>query len=139
MISRTARYALRAVLFIAEHEGEGFVSVREMTEELDVPQNYLSKTLHRLAGAGVLRSVRGPRGGFRLVAPPAELRLERILEAVDPLEGTDKRCLLGRAECSVEEPCAAHGRWCHVRETVEAFFSETTVADLIGAGRAVSP
>ncbi len=59
MISRTAGYALRAVLSIAQNEGEGPVRVNDMAATLDLPRNYLSKTLHLLARARVLTSTRG--------------------------------------------------------------------------------
>ena len=62
LLSQTSEYALRAVLYIAECDGP--VSVGEIAEAVGVPQNYLSKTLHQLARAGVLRSARGPAGGL---------------------------------------------------------------------------
>ena len=65
MLSRTAEYALRAVLFLADR-GEP-TNVDLIAERLGVPRNYLSKTLHRLAREGVLTSTRGQGGGFRLV------------------------------------------------------------------------
>lgn len=114
---------------------------------LDVPQNCLSKTLHQLARAGVLRSVRGPRGGFHLAVPlavpPARLTLARVTEPFD--EVGERHCLLGRAQCGDRYPCAAHSRWSAVSDSLQAFFRDTTVADLMsddarsGARRSVSP
>ena len=132
MLSRTARYALRAAVYIAERQEETPVSVQDLARELDIPRNYLSKTLHRLAQAGVLTSTRGPGGGFRLSRPAAEVALQEVVAGVEPVESTEARCLLGRAQCSEDDPCAAHGRWCVVREQMETFFSETTLADLAG-------
>ena len=71
-ISGTTQYALRAVLFVAEHGSDEPVRVDAIAAALNVPRNYLSKTLHTLARAGVLRSGRGPRGGFQLVDRPDE-------------------------------------------------------------------
>ena len=130
MISKTARNALRAVLCIAEREATGPVSARALARELDLRHNYLSKTLYRLVRADLLRATRGRGGGYLLALPAGQLALGRIVEAIDP-DGTRRRCLLGRPECSEINPCAMHGRWCDVREAVDRFFAETTVGDLL--------
>ncbi|NIP95431.1 MAG: Rrf2 family transcriptional regulator, partial [Akkermansiaceae bacterium] len=93
-------------------------------------RNYLSKTLHRLAQTGLLVSVRGPGGGFQLAQPPEEIPLRRVVEAVEPPDGAESRCLLGRARCNPDDPCAAHARWCEVTERVDHFFGETMLADI---------
>ncbi len=72
MLSQTAEYALRTVLYLAARQGDGLFRVSEIAEELGIPQNYLSKTLHILARAGVLHSSRGKHGGFRLAKPANE-------------------------------------------------------------------
>lgn len=130
MISKTARNALRAVLYIAEREASGPVSAIALSQELDLHHNYLSKTLYRLVRGGLLQATRGRGGGYLLALPAAELSLGRVVEAIDP-EGPERRCLLGRPECSESDPCAMHGRWCEVREAIDRFFSETTVSDLL--------
>ena len=130
MLSRTAKYALRAAVYLAERYEDAPLSVRDMADDLEVPRNYLSKTLHRLVQAGVLTSTRGPGGGFGLRLTPDEVALKDVVEAVEPPEGSESRCLLGRARCSEEDPCAAHGRWCGIRDQLETFFGETTLADL---------
>ena len=115
---------------MAERDEDSPVSVRDMAEDLGVPRNYLSKTLHRLARAGVLLSTRGPGGGFRLGQPPGRVSLREVIDAVEPVAGGESQCLLGRSRCSEEDPCAAHGRWCVIRDELETFFGETTLADL---------
>ena len=130
MISKTARIALRAVLRIAERDPPGPVSARALAWELDLPQNYLSKTLYRLVKDGLLRATRGRGGGYLLASPAADIPLDRIVDAIDP-SGRERRCLLGRPECSEVHPCAMHGRWCEVREAIDRFFAETTVGDLL--------
>ena len=138
MISKTARNALRAVVRIAEGESSGPVSAKTLARELDLPQNYLSKTLYRLVQNGVLRAVRGRGGGYAVAIPAAELPLGQIVDAIDP-EGPERRCLLGRPECSEVNPCASHRRWCTVREAIDDFFAETTVGDLLLSPRVPVP
>lgn len=132
MLSRTAEYALRAVLFLTDR-GEP-TNVELIAERLGVPRNYLSKILHRLAREGVLTSTRGQGGGFRLAVAPDLLPLLRVVEPFDPISG-ERRCLLGRPQCSDANPCPAHHEWKSVSERVAEFFRERTVGDLL-RGRA---
>ena len=129
ILSQTAVYALKAVMYLAEVERGVPVRVDQMAKELDVPRNYLSKILHALARAGLLASTRGPKGGFQLVAKPEDLYLSEVVSHFDDV-GSGPGCLLGREQCSDENPCAAHLRWKDVSLAVKGFFGETTVADL---------
>lgn len=129
MLSRTGTYALRAVLFLARVPNGSRVPAARISRVLDVPENYLSKTLNRLAREGVLESTRGPRGGFRLAVPADELTL---LEVLDPFEslGPERPCLLGREHCDTESPCAAHHKWLKIARELQHFFGDTTVQEL---------
>ena len=135
-LPHTAEYALRAVSYIAEHETAGPVPVSAVAAALGAPQNYLSKTLHQLGALGVLRSVRGTHGGYRLGVPADSLRLADVVEPFLP--PVEHRCIMGHARCSDEAPCGAHWRWKEVNDTARAFFMELTLADLLVA-EATSP
>lgn len=130
LLSKTSRYALQATALLADRwSEERAIPVNELADVLGVPRNYLSKILHQLARAGVLSSERGPRGGFRLVAAPAEIRLIDVVGTVEP-GISERRCLLGRESCSDEDPCAAHERWRDASGEVARFLEETTLAEL---------
>jgi Rrf2 family protein len=129
-ISSTSQYALRAVLYVAQHGREAPVPVDAIAADLRVPRNYLSKTLHALARAGVLTSERGPRGGFRLARAARAITLADVAAPFDDL--TQRKCLLGRSTCGWKNPCSAHPRWEAVAAAQQAFFRGTTVADLLG-------
>ncbi len=134
MLSGTAEYALRAVVYLARENDLGkHVRANDLAEAVNVPRNYLSKILHELSRGGVLQSTRGKGGGFRLAVPPEELSLLHIVSLFDQI-GEQRRCLLGRLECSDRDPCPVHGRWKATAEQIAAFFRDTTVADVIGAG-----
>jgi Rrf2 family iron-sulfur cluster assembly transcriptional regulator len=135
-LSSTAQHAIRAVLYVAEHAESRPVRVDEIAAALGNPRNYLSKTLHALTRAGVLRSERGPKGGFQLVDAPAQLSIARIVAPFEPV--SQRRCLFGRPECGGRHPCAAHDRWSRVATGVERFFDDTTIADLLGEDTATS-
>ncbi|HSJ06133.1 MAG TPA: Rrf2 family transcriptional regulator [Longimicrobiales bacterium] len=131
MLSHTAEYALRAVLYIAQHEtDDGLVRNDSIAAALDVPRNYLSKILHTLARDGLLLSSRGPSGGFRLARDPDAIQLRQVVAPWDAVDGP-RSCILGRARCSDRNPCPAHGRWKDISEQVGVFFRKTTVGDLL--------
>jgi len=128
-ISGTTQYALRAVLYVAEHGASQPVRVDAIASALNLPRNYLSKTLHALSRAGVLRSERGPRGGFQLARDPSAVVLGEVAAPFDDL--MSRQCLLGRSRCGERNPCSVHSRWSAVSTALETFFRETTVADLL--------
>jgi Rrf2 family protein len=128
-ISGTSQYAIRAVVYVATHGADAPVGVGPIAAALQVPRNYLSKTLHALTRAGVLHSARGPRGGFQLAVLPERLTLATVLEPFDDVG--ERHCLLGRPQCGDRNACAAHTRWGDVSDALRSFFRDTTVADLM--------
>lgn len=82
-ISRSTGYALVAVGYIAQHYQVGAVLAQRVSKEYGIPLEYLLKILQQLVRANVLRSKRGPRGGFFLAKNAEEITLLEIIEAVD--------------------------------------------------------
>jgi Rrf2 family protein len=82
-ISRSTGYALVAVGYIAQNYKEGAVLAARISKEYNIPLEYLLKILQQLVRANVLRSKRGPRGGFFLARPAESITLLEIIEAVD--------------------------------------------------------
>jgi Rrf2 family protein len=136
MLSNTGEYALRAMIHLAEHEGEGPVRVEDVSGALEVPRNYLSKILHTLVKRGILVSCRGPRGGFQLALPATEISLFDVVAAFDDVEAR-RGCLLGRGECDDAAPCAVHELWKGLATDVALFFRETKLADVVEDGTKV--
>lgn len=132
-LPQTADYALRAVSYIAEHEATGPVSVTTVAQALQAPQNYLSKILYQLGELGLLGSVRGARGGYRLARPPDQVRLSTIVEPFLP--PPDTHCIMGHPRCPDTVPCGAHRRWKKVQDTARSFFSDLSLADLLNGTR----
>lgn len=129
MLSQTSQYALRTVLHLAGLPRGERGAAPDLARATGVPGNYLSKTLHQLARAGIVASTRGKGGGFVLARPAGRISLA---EVVAPFQEVGERaCLLGRPTCSDASPCAAHAHWKRVAEQVAGFFSRTTVADLL--------
>lgn len=129
ILSQTAQYALRAVVHLSEHPDRGPLRVDDIAHALHVPRNYLSKTLHALARAGVLDSTRGPSGGFELARPASHILLTEVLEPFGAVPD-QHTCLLGHQVCNDRKPCQAHEQWKGASAAMKAFFDRTTVADL---------
>lgn len=129
-ITRTSRYAIRAVVELARR-GNDRISAETLSRDLELPENYLSKTLHALAREGLLDSNRGPGGGYRLAVPPDDLPLMRVIETFETLDASEE-CVLGREECSEENPCPVHSEWKEVAAPIVKFFRRTTVGEAAG-------
>ena len=82
-ISRSTGYALLAVGYLAKHQEEGIILSQDVSKEYNIPLEYLLKILQQLVKANILRSKRGPRGGFSLARPPQKITLLQVIEAVD--------------------------------------------------------
>jgi Rrf2 family protein len=128
--SASTTHALRAVAWLASQPGDEAVLGRDLARKLRIPPDYLSKVLGTLARTGVLKAVRGARGGYRLARPPGRIRL---VEVVAPFEGTRARsgCLLRPDRpCRDSAACGAHAAWGGVNAAYRTFLDGTTVADL---------
>ncbi|MHC4157630.1 MAG: RrF2 family transcriptional regulator [Planctomycetota bacterium] len=82
-ISKSVGYALLAAAYIAKNKEKKIVLSQDISKRYDIPVEYLLKILQQLVRANVLRSKRGPRGGFSLARPPKKITLLQIVEAVD--------------------------------------------------------
>ena len=82
-ISRSTGYALVAVGYIAKHKEQKIILSNTISEEYNIPLEYLLKIMQQLVRANVLRSKRGPRGGFSLAKPIKKITMLEVIEAVD--------------------------------------------------------
>lgn len=137
MLSRTARYALSALTVLARREPR-VLPVSDMARELELPANYLAKTLDRLRAAGLVEAVRGRHGGFRLARPAGGVVLSDIVRALDAPD-TEGECLMGRGSCGEVGGCPLHRSWQAASGPAFAFLNEHTLADVAGAAEPWPP
>ena len=131
MFSQTAEYALRAVVWLAEHRDEGPVGNKRIAEDTHVPASYLSKILHDLASAGFLSSRRGVGGGFRLIIDPDALSLLEVVNAVDPLKRI--RTCDHADDLPFGQLCPLHRRLDEAIGQVEQTLRQTKISELVPA------
>jgi Rrf2 family protein len=87
-LTAAGRYALRALAHLAALEGNTWVASHDIARPCGIPEDFLLKVLKRLATAGLLHSLKGPNGGYRLARPAKSITLLEIVEAVDgPVRG----------------------------------------------------
>lgn len=136
MISQTAEYALRAIVYLANQE-QSPRTTTQIAESTQVPAGYLAKVLQNLSRAGLVHSQRGLNGGFTLAHDPRELSILTVVNAVDPIHRI--------AECPLGIPshgrrlCPLHHRLDQAAAMIEKTFGETMVAELLAVPRERRP
>jgi Rrf2 family iron-sulfur cluster assembly transcriptional regulator len=131
-LSTKGRYAVTALADIALQGGR-LVNLGEIAERQDVSLAYLEQLFVRLRKAGLVESVRGPGGGYRLGLPADQVRIIDVMAAVDETvsavrceDGIESGCAGSRAKC------LTHNLWERLSSHVHVFLSQTTIADVIG-------
>ncbi len=83
-ISMKCKYGIKAILALGEHHGRGLMQIKDIAQSRQIPRQYLEQIFNRLVNAGIVASVRGKKGGYRLAREPSQITL---LELIDVLEG----------------------------------------------------
>jgi len=129
-LSTRGRYAVRAMLDLALQPGDGPTLVKDISERQQISCLYLEQLFTRLKVAGLVRSVRGPKGGFMLTRPPREIRFADIVQAMEgsmaPVECVDNAMLCPRAAS-----CVTRRVWVEVKEAMDGVLTATTLEDLV--------
>ena len=136
MISQTAEYALRAIVYLADQDGEAQTTA-QIAAATQVPAGYLSKVMQGLSRARLVNSQRGLRGGFTLVDKPDELSVLDVVNAVDPIRRFHE-CPLG-IETHGTSLCPLHRKLDDAAAQVEVAFRDTTVSELLAVPRPRKP
>ncbi len=125
-VTDAASLGLHATVLLASSGAR--VSTAAMAHDLGVSSAHLAKVLQRLAKAGIVRSERGPRGGFTLARPPGEITLAQVFEAIEgPLKPAG--CLLGVPSCD-GTACIFGGVLARVEAEVASYLATTTLERL---------
>lgn len=131
MLDLTSIYGLRAMATLASLGPGESLNAAGLAERTGVPQQYLSKVMRKFVLAKLVRSQRGPGGGFMLMKAPASIRLDDVLQAIErrPAGG----CAFGYAACDPDHPCQLHPLWAHLQRSLAEWSNSYTLADLLAA------
>ncbi len=130
-ISTKGRYALRLMLDLAENGGGEYMSLRDISLRQDISVKYLEHIVAQLCNMGLLRSVRGPQGGYKLVREPEQYTAGDILRAT---EGSlaPVACLVAEEnDCPRRTGCRTLPFWEGLERAVTAYVDGVTLADLL--------
>jgi Rrf2 family protein len=128
--SKSSEYAIRAAVHIAQLPDGDYAMAKDIAQVEDIPAPFLAKILQELARKGVLRSVKGPSGGFSFKKKPAEIRLLDIVAAIDGLDQY-KRCAEGFTECSAKVACPLHDNWMALQSRIMDYLERNTIGSLV--------
>lgn len=134
LLSKSCVYGLRATLFLASNQGSEYISIRKLSEELDISFHFLTKILQQLTAVDLLESMKGPKGGVRLSRKSQDISLLDVVTAID---GKDlfQECVLGLPGCGKEEPCPLHAMWADTRKDIQSMLEENTLLDMAEKGK----
>jgi Rrf2 family iron-sulfur cluster assembly transcriptional regulator len=130
-ITTKGRYGLRAVINLAMARHNRPVSIGLIASEEEVSSEFLEQIFFKLKKAGLIRSIRGPGGGFVLNRKPAEISVANILEAVGETHGLTPCTLRRKTLCDRSDPCPAHDIWLGLQKTMEDYLNSVTLKDIL--------
>jgi Rrf2 family transcriptional regulator, iron-sulfur cluster assembly transcription factor len=129
--SRSTEYAIRALIPLAQAPDGKYTMVKTIAGQERIPMHFLAKILQQLARKGLLKSSKGPLGGFSLNLPPEEIRLLDIVEALDGLDAYRMEAV--KEDCPDGLYCATHLEWQQLQQYILDYLKGNTVADLVKA------
>ena len=128
IFSKKCELAVQAVLFLSIKEEKQVWNAEEISKEMIVPKEFVSKMLQILTDSGIVGSKKGKSGGFFLAKNPKDIRLVDIVKAIDGME-VFETCVLGFPGCSSDNPCPVHDKWGKLRDDAFKMLSEETLEE----------
>jgi Rrf2 family protein len=139
LLSKPVSYALRALTCLAHHRGKGVLLSSRIAAEQSIPGPFLVKILGALTTAGIVSSIRGPGGGFKLAKETEKISLYDVHTVFEGVALAEE-CLIGLGKCGEIPNCPVHQHWKEPKQVVNEFLKSTTIADLLnGEGKAKRP
>ena len=130
MFSKSCEYGLRAVIFIAQQSTQSNkVGLATIAEEIDSPQAFTAKILQQLTKNNVIKSIKGPYGGFVIEEDRMNTRLSEIVKILDG-DTIFTGCALGLKACNANAPCPLHFKFVAIREELKQMLENTSLKAL---------
>lgn len=130
MISKSSKYAIKAVLYLALHTNEEKkVMVKDIAIPINVPQAYIAKLLQELSKKGIISSTRGPKGGFYVSEAN---RKNTIMDIIYIIDGANKLgpCMMSLKNCDQDKPCPLHASIYPIKTKLIENFKNKKIIDL---------
>jgi Rrf2 family iron-sulfur cluster assembly transcriptional regulator len=128
-LTTKGRYAVTAMLDLALHADSGPISLADISGRQDISLSYLEQLFAKLRRRELVRSVRGPGGGYRLSRGGDRIFVAEIIDAVN--EAVDATSCGGSHDCQQGEVCLTHYLWCDLSDQIHNFLSQISLANLV--------
>jgi Rrf2 family protein len=129
-LSTKIRYGARAMLELASHYGEGPIELREIAREQDISVKYLEQVIIPLRTAGLVKSVRGSKGGYALSRHPSEICLDEVVETLEgPIHLVD--CIRDAKICKRSSSCVTRDIWTEVSDALHRVLNSITLEEMV--------
>ncbi len=143
MLNQTSKYALQALIYLTHQPDDDYHQTREVARVINVPANYLGKTLQKMARCKIVDSQKGLRGGFRIARLPEQIRLFDVFQAIEAipkdLSNLNTAVPAEAASDSKDELKRLYERLAGINRIYAKFLKETTLADLLEPGDSALP
>jgi Rrf2 family protein len=134
MLSNSCIYAIRGVIYLASQPENGDIAgIKKISKDLNLPAPFLAKILQQLAKKKILKSSKGPHGGFSFLKDPRKLTLLDIVHCIDG-EDTFTKCIMRNGACDgngTDSYCALHEDYEKPRAELIRLFSKMSVQELV--------
>lgn len=128
-LTTKGRYAVTAMLDLALHGERGPISLADISQRQAISLSYLEQLFARLRRAQLVRSVRGPGGGYLLAITPDEVSVARVIDAVN--ESVDATRCQGLSDCQQGNTCLTHHLWCELSHEIHGFLDGISLGELV--------
>jgi Rrf2 family iron-sulfur cluster assembly transcriptional regulator len=128
-LTTKGRYAVTALLDLALHERGGPISLADISGRQGISLSYLEQLFSRLRRDRLVKSVRGPGGGYLLAKPATHISVANVVDSVS--ETIDATRCGGMAKCQDGETCLTHHLWTDLSEQIHQFLDDISLADLV--------
>ena len=135
MVSTRGRYALRAMIDIAEHNINEYITLKEIAERQEISEKYLESILPALTKADFLDGLRGKGGGYKLARAPESYTVGSILKLVEGSFAPVSCLEYAPIRCRRADKCPTLPMWQEFQALVDGFFEGITLADLCNRSR----
>ncbi|WP_298505011.1 Rrf2 family transcriptional regulator [uncultured Maribacter sp.] len=132
MFSKACEYGLRAIIYIAQQSAQEVkVSLVHISEAINSPQAFTAKVLQQLTRNNIIKSIKGPYGGF--VIENDKMKSIKLSDVVKVLDGDTiyTGCGLGLSECNENSPCPLHFKFVEIRSKLRSMLETTTLKTLV--------
>jgi len=130
MLTPTCQYALRALVHLGRSDSGHPLLARDIAAAESIPQAFLSKILQSLVQNGLVRSQKGPGGGYVLNRPAGQITVEDVMAVIDGTKRPEDRCLFGHSECHSLVACPVHDAWSSIRARFHETIGMLTIREL---------